>query len=412
MASSPVLGESAQALFCAVADLAGLSKMKKNLTLEKYPTYTLFKKDKKNKQYISDAWKATNLVGVSLSQIEKFLTSDKEWYESSVLIATAMLEKINSVSAKFAKVKTPGIDIFYSRGATGGQSVMNDIDNLWTLANKNDKKFGDINKWSPADIYFVSTKARKVIKTEITEANTNKSYTWTELNSVCNKLIKSGDLLPLSLKKVISGKPLIVLYNFSRSKDEKDLADCKYIKCKKSGTGRDMQIIFKNAGSQLKFRHDPHHTKFGANKALKGEIIVQGMGGRLGSIGSISILLSVIEDAGTKSAKQFHTDLTKAWNTGWKKYTKGIDNLNNDYGVAATDSHSKLKRKTYDQYKADRASLSQKTLMSSILPVIEKYFEKHKKSKKAFSDSDIMVQAFIKYASSRSPKSGKFVIAK
>ena len=50
--------------------------------------------------------------------------------------------------------------------------------------------------------------------------------------------------------------------------------------------------------------------------------------------------------------------------------------------------------------------------MSSILPVIEKYFEKHKKSKKAFSDSDIMVQAFIKYASSRSPKSGKFVIAK
>jgi hypothetical protein len=50
--------------------------------------------------------------------------------------------------------------------------------------------------------------------------------------------------------------------------------------------------------------------------------------------------------------------------------------------------------------------------MKSVIPVIEKYFESHKKSKKEFSDSTIMLQSFIKYASSRSPNSGNFVIAK
>jgi hypothetical protein len=53
--------------------------------------------------------------------------------------------------------------------------------------------------------------------------------------------------------------------------------------------------------------------------------------------------------------------------------------------------------------------------MSKILPIIEKYFNNptHKKAKKnTLSDSTMMIQAFVKYASSRSPDSGQFVIAK
>ena len=34
--------------------------------------------------------------------------------------------------------------------------VMEDIEKLFTIANKQDKLFGDVNKWSPADIYFAS----------------------------------------------------------------------------------------------------------------------------------------------------------------------------------------------------------------------------------------------------------------
>ena len=144
------------------------------------------------------------------------------------------------------------------------------------------------------------------------------------------------------------------------------------------------------------------------------------MGGRLGSIGSMKILLEVIRGAScTKSAAKFHAELQKSWDEGWKAYKKGVDKLNRNSGVKATDPHSKLEKKKlrdgttrYDQYKTKRAAISQKTLMASIIPVIEKYFTTHSKSKKIFSDSTLMVQAFVKYASSRSPQSGKFVIAK
>ena len=420
MPDKTALAESAQALFCAFADYVGLAKMKKQFTLQQYPTYSELKSEPKNKILIKESFNRTNLIGVTLPQIESFL-KDTSWYESSVLIAVKLLDKIKTIAPGFGKIQ--GSDwqrLFYSRGAKSGDSVMNDIDDLFKFANDDDRKFGDINKWSPADIYFVSKKARKIIGTELQEAQKDKKYTFLQLNTICNKLIKSGDLLPLSLKKVISGQPMIVKYNFNRTKEEKNLAELIYIMVKKSKTLRDIQIFFKDGKSQLKIRHDPHHTKFGANSALKCEIIVQGMGGRLGSIGSMKILLEVIKEASCKkSAAKFHTELQKSWNKGWQAYKKGIDKLNKNSGVKATDPHSKLEKQKlrdgttrYDQYKTKRAELSQKTLMASIIPVIENYFTKHSKSKKIFSDSTLMLHAFVKYASSRSPQSGKFVIAK
>lgn len=409
---STALAESSQALFCAIADLVGTKKMQNEYTLKKYPSYSDFKKNKKNQDIINKAWNATNLIGITLKGIEDYLMRDVSWYESSLLTANTLLKEIASIDKDFKKIQGPGLDIFYSRGAKSGDSVMNDIDTLWKFANKKDKKFGDINKWSPADIYFVSKEARKIIKKEVDKSKSNKSYTWIELNKVCNDLLSSGDLLPLSLKKVISGKPQIVKYNFARSAEEKNLADLQYIKNKKSKSGRDIQIFFKDEKSQLKIRHDPYHSKFGANAALKCEIIVQGMGGRLGSIGSISILLSVIKDANIKSSKKFHDDLKKNFDAGFKSYKKGIDDLNVKYGVKSSDSHSKLPRKKYDEYKDERNLVSKEKLMDKIIPVIDKYFTNNKKTKTTFSDSTLMVQSFIKYASSRSPQSGKFVIAK
>ena len=420
MVDTTALAESAQALFCAIADYVGINEMEKKYTLEKYPTYSDFKSLKKNQKLITTSFKQTKIIGVSLPQIEKFLKNSDSWYESSLLIAIKLLKDIKKIDSDFTRIQGPNWQgLFYIRGGGGGDTVMNNIEYLFKHANKNDKKFGDVNKWSPADIYFVSQKGRKNIQNEADAVKENKSYTWLELNTVCNKLIKSGDLLPLSLKKVISGIPTIVKYNFQRTKEEKDLASCHYIGTRKSKTFRDIQISFKDSKSQLKIRHDPHHSKFGASAILKCEIIVQGMGGRLGSIGTINILLSVIRDASCKkSAKKFHDDLKQKFDSGFKAYKKGIDKLNSSYKVNASDSHDKLKKKLkggktkYDLYKDERAAISQKTLMKSVIPVIEKYFESHKKSKKEFSDSTIMLQSFIKYASSRSPNSGNFVIAK
>ena len=414
MADKTAIFESAQALFCAMADFIGTTRLKKELDLKKYPTYKDFKSVKKNKDIIDKAFKHTRLIGVSLKQIETLL-EDKTWYDSSVLIAVKLLDDIKKINSKFGKLQGAGWqDFFYVRGATGGKTTMNNIDILFKYANKNDKKFGDINKWSPADIYFVSQDAKKEVQEQAQEANKNKTYTFLQLNHLCNGLIASGELLPLSLKKVENREPHIVKYNFDRSQEEKNLSEMVYLETKKSKTGRDIQIVFHNKKSQLKMRHDAHDNKFAASKTIKTEILVQGIGGRLGSIGSMDILLSVIEDAGLKSGDKFAKELKAKFDRAYIAYKEGIDNLNVEYGVKSNDKHSVIPREEYEKYKEDRTVISKEELMDKILPVIEDYFKTNKKpkTKNSFSDSTMMVQSFIKYASSRSPMSGKFVIAK
>ena len=161
-------------------------------------------------------------------------------------------------------------------------------------------------------------------------------------------------------------------------------------------------------------RHDAHDNKFAASKTIKTEILVQGIGGRLGSIGSMEILLSVIKDAGLKSGDKFAKELKAKFDRAYIAYKEGVANLNVEYGVNSNDKHSVIPREEYEKYKEDRTVISKEELMDKIIPVIDNFFKTNKKpkTKNSFSDSTMMVQSFIKYASSRSPMSGKFVIAK
>ena len=424
--------EGAQALFCAIADFVGTAKMHQEFlggrarchpnSLKKYPTYKDFKDLKKNQVIIDKAFKKTKLVGVSRKQIETLL-EDKTWYESSVLIAITLLDEIKDINTNFGKIQAPNWqDLFYVRGAKSGNTTMDNISILFKYANKNDKKFGDINKWSPADIYFVSKDARKEVQEQVKMAKGNKSYTFLQLNNLCSGLIDSGDLLPLSLKKVENRGPDIDHINFNRPLEEKKLSNIKYTKTKKSITGRNIQIHFTAPGkSQLKIRHVPSNDNFFATKTIKAEIQVTGYP-RLGSIGSMNILLSVIKDAGLKSGDKFAEKLKAAFDKGFKSYKKGIEELNVYYDINANDGHSILEgyqsnkglKDMYEDYKQDREKISKEEISDNINPVIEDYFDTNKKPKtpKSFSDSTMMIQSFIKYASSRSPQSGKFVIAK
>ena len=413
--------EGAQALFCAIADFVGTPKLHQELSLKKYPTYKDFKSLKKNQVIIDKAFKKTKLVGVSRKQIETLL-EDKTWYESSVLIAITLLDEIKDINTNFGKIQAPNWqDLFYVRGAKGGDTTMDNISILFKYANKNDKKFGDINKWSPADIYFVSKDARKEVQEQVKMAKGNKSYTFLQLNNLCSGLIDSGDLLPLSLKKVENRAPDIDHINFNRPLEEKKLSNIKYTKTKKSKGGRNIQIHFTPGRSQLKIRHVPSNDNFYASKTIKAEIQVTGYP-RLGSIGSMNILLSVIKDAGLKSGDKFAEKLKAAFDKGFKSYKKGIEELNVYYDINANDGHSILEgyqsnkglKDMYEDYKQDREKISKEEISDNINPVIEDYFDTNKKPKtpKSFSDSTMMIQSVIKYASSRSPQSGKFVIAK
>ena len=190
---------------------------------------------KKNSKKINETFAKVKTPQISLKQIEDFLVNKKGWFESTLNVAVKLIEDIETINQNFSKIQKPKLqDIMYVRGAKKEKgrnaNAMENIDFLFKVANKNERNyFGDINKWSPADIYLASDNASKQIVEEVKEASgkLNKSYNFVDLNKITSGLVKSGDLLPLSLKKA-EDKANLVKVNFDRVKEEEYLATIKY----------------------------------------------------------------------------------------------------------------------------------------------------------------------------------------
>ena len=91
MASETAMFESAQALFCAIADLVGKGNLDKVLNLDTYPSYREFSNIPANQKLITRA--ATHIdVDVDFKTIEGFLNKTAAWYISSVNIAKKLLD--------------------------------------------------------------------------------------------------------------------------------------------------------------------------------------------------------------------------------------------------------------------------------------------------------------------------------
>jgi hypothetical protein len=419
MADSPKEGEAAQALFCAVADIVGATNVKKEFVLAKLPNYAAFKKF--YGKIIQQAYDATDMPQITLKEIETFLTNADGWYESSLNIALELMKEIQKISTKFKKITAPKLqDIIYVRGGAKEKgrnaNAMENIAALFDVANKNEKNyFGDINKWSPADIYFVSKKANAAILEDVQLASGKlaKSYNFIDLNKLTSSLVDSGDLLPLSLKKA-EREAHLVLVNFKRSDEEVYLgsitcygvSDWSKLYTRKVPVTRDIKIYFsKDKKDKLKIRHDPYSSNYGVNKAVKCEIEVTGAGGRGGSVVGIPLISQLI----SKVDKKFGADLTRAFNEGIREYTNALEKANKKFKVKPG---TKLQSPAKEMYDEERATLSGLYVSNAIMPVIYKWFKANEKDKKRQVLNDKVVQKFIEYTSSRTEKSGRFVIAK
>ena len=418
MADSPKEGEAAQALFCAIADYFGSTKTDKEFDLKKYPTYYTFKKV--FAKDIEDCFSKIDTPSVSLKDIENFFDKDNAWYQSSINIAKKLMDDISEISTKFSRIATPKLqDIMYVRGAKKEKgrnaNAMEHIAELFDIANKNQPFFGDINKWSPADIYLVSKKGEKVITDETVMATgkLKKGYDFVDLNEMISKLIDDGDLLPLSLKKA-DKEAHIVKVNFVRSEEEKLFADIKYYGVsdwsKKYTVAkpitRDIKIYFsKDKKEKIKIRHDAYNANYGVNKAVKCEIEVTGAGGRGGSVVGIPLISNIIGEIDSS----FATELKSAFEDGIRKYSKELEKLNKKYDVKPG---TKLKSPSKENYDEDRATLSALYVANAIMPVIYKWFKGNEGSKDTEKLNDKLLQKFFEYTSSRTKKSSRFVIAK
>ena len=474
--------ESAQALFCAMADFLGSSKAKDVLNYEKYPTYQDFKAGKYNGSFkisklIKDSFAKLRVTGVALeggrNSIEEILIRDNDWYKSSINIAVKLIEEINKIDKDFAHIQARDWQLMYFRGAQGGNDLMEHIEELFKIANDNeDKLFGDVNKWSPADIYFASKNAEKKIKDSLDTAKLSK-FNLTNLNALINGLIDSGHLLGVSLKKS-PDNVIIQKMNFQQKENEKLLQKVKFLSVKEDGTDRDIQIYFgeREAKPLIKIRHDPHSGSLGASKAVKTEI--EGKSARLGSLtsfgsGNASRGSPGLTDLWARVDPVFAKKLYASFAKGATNYENNIKKMNGQYaelvGKPATTSGAVLKplikkakaspkkieevfklngqftigRKTYkdaksvvrvkpslyEVYQNERIYYSKINIVNSFAGMITDYFTEGRKVKdiiesKSASKQDIALQIkknnvlleMYKYASALSPKSGKFVIAK
>ena len=397
MADKTALAESSQALFCAIADFLGDRKSEKVLDIKKYLTYTDFKRAV-GEGVVSQAEKRIRTPGVSLSDIETFLGKNNDWYKSSVLIAFKLVKDITGVDADF-KLKQEGFqNLFYFRG---DQEVMGNIEKLFKVANKspvtvkNQVQFGNVNKWSPADIYLATAKARSEIASAVIKAKP-KTYTFIDLNILTSNLIDSGDLLPLSLKKTTKTVQLQKV-NFDKKAEIKALEKVsispkkvtnwqpyKKVPFGTKGETRDMRA-FLNNGGEIKFRHDPSAKRFVA------EFIGGGAEARGGSIGSIKLFCELFALVDNETSKK----VLKEYQEGEKQYFIDLKLIEN------------LRGKDKKLFDHERGAISAMNIINRVMPILKQWFTRTDKKK-----VDDFIRIIYQYITSRTPLSGKFIIAK
>jgi hypothetical protein len=398
MADKTALAESAQALFCAIGDYLGNVESNNVLNIKTFVDYNSFASA--NRKTIDLAFKRIETPGVTLDNLEDFLSKDISWYKSSVLIASKLVKDIINIDPNFNKISRKGFqDIYYFRG---DRLVMGKIEELFKLAQnngigklKNQPALSDINKWSPADIYYSSLTANKKIDKRLTEAKKNpKAFTFAQLNILVSELIDTGDLLPLSLKKTTSTVKLQKV-NFDRKQELKEIKNIKVkgttdwkpykrVKYGQTTQTRDMRILVE--GGEIKMRHDPSSKRFVVEYIIKG---AEARGGSIGSIKVFTDILSLVD-------KPLADKILKLYNEGdiaFKNEQKELDKLK-----------SKMDKAQFD---FERGANSAINIINRIMPPLKEYFTKNAEGK-----GDLIAQLLYEYTTSRTSLSGKFVIAK
>jgi len=436
MADDTSIAESGQALFCAIADFVGVGQIDKILNIKLYPTYEDFKQ----------CWMASgrsltiaqifrtyiDAPGVTLGDIEKLLrtgVSGNEWYRSSVNIAVTLLKRVGEISPKFAKIHGPGWNhILYQRG---DEPVMQTIANLYKVANDTQKKinatskkkgvvFGDVNKWSPADIYLASNKSKTKLRDSLAEAKGKDccGYTFTLLNQTICRLIADGELLPLSLKKQPKMPVTIQQVNFERQAEIDAFNQYKYYglrpekwipytgKLRANGKinpaeFRDM-ILYISPGkvNQMKFRHVAESTSGGTFKVeFMGAAAGTARGGSIGSPQGLANIIKIFDSG-------FAADWLKACKAAQINYGNAI----------RRPEMLKLKtqspRTEYDRRKSNYSGV---LVANVVMPMLITWFlEGSKVAGKGTGQSRTtkFIRLVFEYISSRTSSSARFVIAK
>ena len=134
------------------------------------------------------------------ANFNNLLDLPQDWHESSILGANKLL---SLYKGKYE----------FHRGST----TVGIIESAFKRINQREKAFGNLNKWSPADMYMFTNKGKQIARTEIAQASTLQ-----KLNALMLKYYKSGDIVGVSLKKIKGS------CKYSENNVDKDKAMVRY----------------------------------------------------------------------------------------------------------------------------------------------------------------------------------------
>ena len=143
--------------------------------------FYVYKKQTKTNKVVSkkDFTTAFRYCDVS-AKFESLIDLPTDWHESSILGANELLKRYKG-KYEFHR----------------GSSTVDIIEGAFKRINQKEKAFGNLNKWSPADMYMFTNKGKQMVRTEIAQASTLQ-----KLNSLMLKYYKSKDIVGVSLKKL------------------------------------------------------------------------------------------------------------------------------------------------------------------------------------------------------------------
>jgi hypothetical protein len=459
--------ESAQAVFCAMADYIGRSRAREVMIEEAMTTnprgrkqfeyFTDFlKRELKvrgaetmtGEKFLSKCWKErTKTPGCTLQEVKQLLTGkDKtswEWYQSSCYIAVDLVEKLATKVDPDFRISQAGFqNLYYFRT---DPEIMDKIDKIFAITknagiykDRNQIPFGDINKWSPADIYLANEGAKKALSNFLKKYQNSKDLTFVTLNTFIREQINKGNLLPLSLKKA---DKTVALYkiNFDRNLEVRNM---NQLKVKSIGsnmssayrkwTAQNKQALALNiylggAPGFINIRHDVSGNNFLSEYSPPGKA-------RGGKVGGTSQWIKAFEWVDPTFARSLDTKMRPSLNkfkaalkdpnykpfhqedmpfkpkstSGTKSYigAKGIESFRNERNFRIAFPRRKYDKDVYkDWFDKERRYLSATLVTNIVLDEVNTWFKKG-------DNAERYTRVIYEYATSRSSSSSPFVISK
>jgi len=334
------LAESSQALYAAMAFVLGKKISKTDLSKANF--------DKALKIAITD------------ENYDKMLNElPEDWIDSSIKGANKLLDTLKGRNYEFHR-GSPKVDI---------------IEKAFKAINKEERAFGDLNKWSPADIYAI----KKGFDVRILE----KEKTLKGLNEKMFELINKNEVIGISLKKITGGAK-ISNKNFP--------TDPKVSKASYKGGRTNVQAMdgYVQWGSSTK--ESIQFRSFGGETNLSGwQGEIKGASANQGKI-SLGPINYILKRHGLKQIPESKQSASlAAANT--KQHAEDIAKMMSDYGTinsnevgaTATEIQSKSNKYRYSKYLVMKILLTLKDAQSKIADAVVEDFYLYASSQTSFS---------------------------